>query len=218
LEINELKKLNLLENGSTLFIVADSFKVVNDSLGSLRLKLGEHLNLIDKTKFNFLWVTGFPLLEYSPDDGRWYACHHPFTSPVPEDTQKLLDGKDLKDIRANAYDLVLNGVEIAGGSLRIYNQKVQSAMFQALGLSEQEAKEKFGFFIEGLQYGTPPHGGMAFGLDRLVMILAGTDAIREVIAFPKTQKGQCLMSESPSPVTPEQLSELHIALRLPKKN
>ena len=185
-------------------------------MGQLRLNIGSKLGLIDKSKFNFLWVTGFPLLQFEASDGRWYACHHPFTSPVPEDTNKLLESKDLGSIRAAAYDLVLNGTEVAGGSLRIYNQKVQSAMFKALGLSEAEAQEKFGFFLEGLQYGTPPHGGLAFGMDRLVMILCGTDAIREVMAFPKTQKGQCLMSDSPSAVTPEQLAELHIA-RVPVK-
>jgi aspartyl-tRNA synthetase len=181
------------------------------------LKVGEKLGLIDKSKFNFLWVTGFPLLQFEPSDGRWYACHHPFTSPVPEDVEKLVANKDLGSIKAAAYDLVLNGTELAGGSLRIFNQKVQSAMFRALGLTEQEAREKFGFFIEGLQYGTPPHGGMAFGMDRLTMILCGTDAIREVMAFPKTQRAQDLMSECPSNVTPEQLAELHISLHLPKK-
>jgi len=215
-EIQTLKTAARLNPGDALFIVADSAKVVNDALGSLRLSIGEKLGLIDKTKFNFLWVTNFPLLQYEPSDGRYYACHHPFTSPAPQDVQKLVDGKDLGNIRAAAYDLVLNGVEVAGGSLRIYNQKVQAAMFRALGISEQEAAQKFGFFLEGLQYGTPPHGGLAFGMDRLVMILCGTDAIREVMAFPKTQRGQCLMSESPSAVTPEQLAELHIGLMKPK--
>jgi aspartyl-tRNA synthetase len=198
-------------------MVADTAKVANDSLGQLRLRIGDTLGLIDKSRYHFLWVTGFPLLEYDTGGGRWYACHHPFTSPVHEDTQKLVHGSDLGSIRAAAYDLVLNGVEVAGGSLRIYNQAVQHAMFKALGLGEEEAKQKFGFFLEGLQYGTPPHAGLAFGMDRLVMILCGTDAIREVMAFPKTQRGQCLMSESPSPVTPDQLAELHIGLRIPVK-
>ncbi|MBI3558523.1 MAG: aspartate--tRNA ligase, partial [Deltaproteobacteria bacterium] len=216
-ETDRLKAQAGLSAGDLLFVIADQARVTNDALGSLRLKVGEKLGLIDKTKFNFLWVTGFPLLQYEPSDGRWYACHHPFTSPAPQDTEKLLSGKDLGSIRAAAYDLVLNGTEVAGGSLRIYNQKVQSAMFRALGLTDEEAKEKFGFFIEGLQYGTPPHGGMAFGMDRLVMILCGTDAIREVMAFPKTQRGQCLMSECPSGISPEQLAELHISLRPPKK-
>lgn len=216
-EIEGLKNQGIGNVGDILFIVADSEKVANDAMGQIRLKLGEKLGLIDKSKFNFLWVTGFPLLQYEPTDGRWYACHHPFTSPHPEDTQKLIDQKDMGSIRAAAYDLVLNGNEVAGGSLRIYNQNVQRAMFKALGLSEKEAQDKFGFFIEGLQYGTPPHGGLAFGMDRLVMILCGTDAIREVMAFPKTQRGQDLMSDTPSQVTPEQLVELHIGLKLPQK-
>ncbi|MEW6057776.1 MAG: aspartate--tRNA ligase [Bdellovibrionota bacterium] len=216
-ELESLKSKASLKAGDVLFVVADQAKVANDALGSLRLVVGEKLGLIDKKKFNFLWVTSFPLLQYESSDGRWYACHHPFTAPVPEDVEKLIQGKNLGSIKAAAYDLVLNGVEVAGGSLRIYNQNVQAAMFRALGISEEEAKAKFGFFLEGLQYGTPPHGGLAFGMDRLVMILCGTDAIREVMAFPKTQKGQCLMSESPSVVTPEQLAELHIGLRLPKK-
>ncbi len=215
-ETAALAKLGFAGEGDLLFVVADQPKVADDAMGQLRLAVGEKLGLIDKTKFNFLWVTGFPLLQFEPTDGRWYACHHPFTSPVPEDNAKLVAGKDLGSIRAAAYDLVLNGVEVAGGSLRIFNQAVQAAMFRALGLSEEEAREKFGFFLEGLQYGTPPHGGIAFGMDRLVMILCGTDAIREVMAFPKTQRGQCLMSESPSNVAPEQLAELHIGLRLPK--
>jgi len=216
-ELENLKQACGLSTGDLLFVVADQERVANDALGSLRLQVGEKLGLIDKTKFNFLWVTDFPLLQFEPSDGRWYACHHPFTSPVMEDVAKLESGKDLGTIRAAAYDLVLNGVEVAGGSLRIFNQRTQAAMFRALGLSEKEAQEKFGFFIEGLQYGTPPHGGIAFGMDRLTMILTGTDAIREVIAFPKTQKGACLMSESPSSITPEQLAELHIGLRLPQK-
>lgn len=216
-DLERMKRDTGMKGGDILFVVADQARVVNDALGSLRLKVGEKLGLIDKSKFNFLWVTNFPLLQYEPADGRWYACHHPFTSPLPEDTAKLVENRDLGSIRAAAYDLVLNGVEVAGGSLRIYNQKVQSAMFRALGIGDEEARQKFGFFIEGLQYGTPPHGGMAFGVDRLVMILSGTDAIREVMAFPKTQRGQCLMSESPSPVTPEQLAELHISVKPPKQ-
>jgi aspartyl-tRNA synthetase len=218
-ETERLKKAAGVGPGDLVFVIADQARVANDALGSLRLKVAEKLGLIkkDDQKFNFLWVTNFPLLTYEPGDGRWYACHHPFTSPAPADVQKLVEGRDLGSIRAAAYDLVLNGVEIAGGSLRIYNQKTQAAMFKALGLSEEEARTKFGFFLEGLQYGTPPHGGMAFGMDRLAMILCGTDAIREVMAFPKTQRGQDLMSETPSAVTPEQLAELHIGLRLPKK-
>jgi aspartyl-tRNA synthetase len=212
------RQLKLEGKNDLVFIVADSKKIANDAMGSLRLQLGERLGLIDQNRFDFLWVTDFPLLEFEPSDGRWYACHHPFTSPVPEDVSKLVENRDLGTIKAAAYDLVLNGVEVAGGSLRIYNQNVQAAMFRALGISDEEAKLKFGFFIEGLQYGTPPHGGMAFGMDRLAMILCGTNAIREVMAFPKTQKGQDLMSESPSIVSPEQLIELSIRTAVQKKN
>ncbi len=216
-ERTALKTEANVDAGDVVFIVADTARIANDTLGTLRLTIGEKLGLIDHSAFNFLWVTGFPLLQFEPGDNRWYACHHPFTSPTPEHTEKLMRGEDLGGIKASAYDIVLNGIELAGGSLRIYNQDVQAAMFKALGLSLEEAHEKFGFFLEGLQYGTPPHGGIAFGLDRLVMILAGTDAIREVMAFPKTQRGQCLMSESPSEVTPEQLTELHVHVVKPKK-
>ncbi len=202
-----------LQPGDLVLLVADTnYDVVCASLGTLRSHLGAKLGLIDNSLYNFLWVTDFPLLQYDPDSKRYVACHHPFTSPTPSDEQKLLAGEDLGKIKAAAYDLVLNGYEVAGGSIRIFRQEVQQAMFRALGFSENEAKEKFGFFVEALQYGTPPHGGIAFGVDRLVMLLVGTDAIREVMAFPKTQKATCLMSECPSVVTPEQLAELHIAL------
>jgi aspartyl-tRNA synthetase len=202
-----------LQAGDLLLLVADgNFDVMCASLGALRNHLGNKLGLIDHSLFNFLWVTDFPLLQYDPEGKRYVACHHPFTSPTPEDEAKLLAGEDLANIKAAAYDLVLNGYEVAGGSIRIFRQEVQKAMFKALGFSEEEAKEKFGFFVEALQYGTPPHGGIAFGVDRIVMLLVGTDAIREVMAFPKTQKATCLMSECPSHVTPEQLAELHISL------
>lgn len=215
-EISKLQaKLNLAA-GDIVLMVADTAKIANDAMGSLRVQLGDRLGLIDRNLFHFLWVLDFPLLEYSPDDGRYYACHHPFTSPVAEHVADLEAGKNLGSIKAAAYDMVLNGYEIGGGSFRIFNQRVQAAMFRALGLSEEEAKQKFGFFLEGLQYGTPPHGGIAFGVDRIVMILAGTDAIRDVMAFPKTQRAQCLMSETPSSVSPEQLAELHVGVHLPK--
>lgn len=217
-ESDALKNTYGLKANDLLLIVADQRKIANDALGNLRVHLGQKLNLVKPDQFHFLWVTNFPLLEFEPSDGRWYACHHPFTSPVFEHTEQFLNGKNLGQIKAAAYDLVLNGVEVAGGSLRIHDQNVQSAMFRALGLSEEDAKTKFGFFLEGLQYGTPPHGGMAFGMDRLTMILCGTNAIREVMAFPKTQKGQCLMSDTPSAVTPEQLAELHIGVRLPPRS
>ncbi len=214
----ELEKFQkIFQNRGVVFVVADQHtKTVNDALGNLRIKIAERLGLLDKSKYCFTWVTHFPLLEYDPAQGRYFACHHPFTSPVPQDIEDFIAGKNLVKTQASAYDLVLNGVEIGGGSLRIYNQAVQQAMFNALGLSQKEAQEKFGFFLEALQYGTPPHGGIAFGMDRLAMILCGTDAIREVMAFPKTQRGQCLMSESPSAVTPEQLAELRIGVHLQK--
>lgn len=202
-----------LQPGDLLLLVADTnFDTVCGSLGTLRSHLGKKLGLIDHSLFNFLWVTDFPLLQYDAEAKRYAACHHPFTSPVPEDEKKLLAGEDLASLRAAAYDLVLNGYEVAGGSIRIFRQEVQQAMFKALGFSEKEIQDKFGFFVEALQYGTPPHGGIAFGVDRMVMLLVGTDAIREVMAFPKTQKATCLMSDCPSQVTPEQLAELHIAL------
>ncbi|HEY8278149.1 MAG TPA: aspartate--tRNA ligase [Bdellovibrionota bacterium] len=207
-----------LQAGDLLLIVADSsFDAMCAALGNLRNHLGKKLGLIDASLFNFLWVTDFPLLQYDADGKRYVACHHPFTSPTPEDEPKLMAGKDLAHLKAAAYDLVLNGYEVAGGSIRIFRQEVQSAMFKALGFSADEAAEKFGFFVEGLQYGTPPHGGIAFGVDRLVMLLVGTDAIREVMAFPKTQKATCQMSECPSPVVPEQLAELHISVMKKEK-
>lgn len=204
--------------GDLVLLVADtSYDTMCAALGNLRTHLAKKLNLIDEGLFNFLWVTDFPLLQYDPDSKRYVACHHPFTSPTPEDEKKLLAGEDLANLKAAAYDLVLNGYEVAGGSIRIFRQEVQSAMFKALGFTEQETLDKFGFFVEALQYGTPPHGGIAFGVDRMVMLLVGTDAIREVMAFPKTQKATCQMSECPSPVAPEQLAELHISV-LKKKS
>jgi aspartyl-tRNA synthetase len=212
-ERDQLTKEWGLQAGDLLLLVADTnYDTMCAALGNLRNHLGRKLELIDESLYNFLWVTDFPLLQYDADSKRYVACHHPFTSPTPEDEKKLLEGTDLAKLRAAAYDLVLNGFEVAGGSIRIFRQEVQSAMFRALGFSEQEALEKFGFFVEALQYGTPPHGGIAFGVDRMVMLLVGTDAIREVMAFPKTQKATCLMSECPSPVAPEQLAELSISV------
>ena len=207
-----IKEWGLKIGDLALFVADTNYDTVCGTLGGLRSHLGAKLELIDESLFNFLWVTDFPLLQYDPDGKRYVACHHPFTSPTPAHEAKFIEGKDLSEIQAAAYDLVLNGFEVAGGSIRIFRQEVQRAMFRALGFSEAEAKEKFGFFVEALQYGTPPHGGIAFGVDRMVMLLAGTNAIREVMAFPKTQKATCLMSECPSAVTPEQLAELHISL------
>ncbi len=210
-----IHKLNLNE-GDLILSVADPLnKIVCHSLGAIRLEIGKKLKLIPKEgdgPLNFLWVDQFPLLEFDEKEGRYYAAHHPFTSPDLEDKELLRSQKNLGSIRAAAYDLVLNGVEIGGGSLRIFESDLQNSMFKALGISEKEAKDKFGFFIEALQYGTPPHGGIALGLDRLVALVCGVGPIRDVMAYPKTQKGQCLMSQTPSTVNPEQLAELGISV------
>ncbi|MGE0614138.1 MAG: aspartate--tRNA ligase [Bacteriovoracia bacterium] len=202
-----------LKAGDLVLCVADAKdKHVFSALGAVRLWMGEHLKQIPHDKFAFLWVNRFPLVEFDDKENRYFACHHPFTSPRPEFFDDFMKHKNLDGIEAAAYDLVLNGQEIAGGSLRIYRSDVQDAMFKVLGLTPQEAKDKFGFFLEALQYGTPPHGGIAFGVDRLTGVLCGVDAIRDVMAFPKTQKGTCLMSESPSEVSRTQLEELGVAL------
>ena len=200
--------------GDAAILVADDYQVVCDALGTLRGYLGQSLKLIDETKDAFLWVVDFPLFEYSPQDKRWVARHHPFTSPKNQHFDILIKGDEASygKCLAKAYDLVCNGYEIGGGSIRIFRSDVQQAMFQSLGLTEEDTKQKFGFFIEALKYGTPPHGGIAWGMDRLVMLLAQTTAIREVIAFPKTAKATDLMSDCPSPVAPEQLIEVGIRL------
>jgi aspartyl-tRNA synthetase len=211
------QRLNL-QVGDLVLIVADRNKVVYDALGAIRLNIGAKLGLMPKLgegKPAFLWVVNFPLLEYNEKDNRFYACHHPFTSPRPEFFDDFIKGQNLERIEASAYDMVLNGVEIGGGSLRIYRPDVQEAMFKLLGLSPEQAKAKFGFFIEALQYGTPPHGGLAFGVDRLAALLCGVGPIRDVMAFPKTQKGSDLMAESPSQVDADQLVELGISVRKP---
>lgn len=194
-----------------VLILAGPKPRVYEQLGILRLMMGRDLDLIDESKFNFLWVTDFPLVEWDEEDRRYYALHHPFTSPRPEDMEKLDD--DPTKVRSRAYDLVLNGSEIGGGSIRIHQQEVQSRMFNLLGIGEEEAREKFGFLLDAFKYGAPPHGGIALGLDRIVMILAGANSLREVIAFPKNQKAQSLMDNCPDVVDPEQLNELHIKLK-----
>jgi len=194
-----------------LLIVADpKSSRVFDSLSALRISIGRKEQLIDESRYSFLWVQDFPMFEYHEEDKRFYACHHPFTSPKDEDLPYL--STDPSRVKAKAYDLVLNGTEVGGGSIRIHDLQIQREVFRTLGLSEEETVEKFGFFLEALRYGAPPHGGIALGLDRLVMLLAGEKSIRDVIAFPKTARGSCLMSDSPSPVRNEQLKELHIQL------
>jgi aspartyl-tRNA synthetase len=196
--------------GDLLMFVADSAKVVNDSLANLRLKLGEQLGMIPENAWAFVWVTDFPLVEYSPEDKRFMAVHHPFTSPHESDLEHL--SSDPGKVRALAYDVVLNGTELGGGSVRIHRPDVQSKVFEILGVGESEAREKFGFLLDALSYGAPPHGGIAFGLDRMAMLLTGGTSIRDVIAFPKTQRATCLMTEAPSPVDSKQLRELGIKL------
>ena len=196
--------------GDLALLVAAKNKVVWDSLGALRCKVARRLGLIDKTKFNFLWVTEFPLLEYSEEDGRFYAMHHPFTMPMEEDLP-LLD-TDPGAVRARAYDCVLNGTELGGGSIRIHTTEMQTKMFEALGIGPEEAEEKFGFLLEAFRYGVPPHGGLAFGLDRVVCLLLGLEDIRDVIAFPKVQNASELLSKAPAPADPKALEELGIAV------
>jgi len=199
------------EKGDLMLFVAGGQEVVNHTLAHLRLHLGEKLGLIPSDAYRFVWVRDFPLLEYSEEEGRYMAVHHPFTAPRDEDIPMLEDHPE--DVRAKSYDLVLNGVEIGGGSIRNHIMEVQSMVFRKLGIGEEEAKERFGFLMEGLKYGPPPHGGIAFGFDRIVMILSGSDSIREVIAFPKTQKATCPLTEAPTEVDPKQLDELSIKVK-----
>jgi aspartyl-tRNA synthetase len=202
--------LSAMENDLLLF-AAGPAKVVNQSLANLRLHLGEKLGLIPKDTYHFVWILDFPLLEYDEAEGRFVAVHHPFTAPKDEDISKL--GDHPESVRAKAYDLVLNGSEIGGGSIRNHLREIQSLLFEKLGMGEEEARERFGFLLEALEYGTPPHGGIAFGFDRLIMILSHSESIRDVIAFPKTQKGTCLMTDAPSRVDSKQLDELWIKIK-----
>jgi aspartyl-tRNA synthetase len=209
-----LKQLFDASIGDLLLFVADKSNVVADALGALRMKLGKELNLIDSSLFHFLWITDWPLLEYDAEAGRYFAAHHPFTMPVRSDLE-LLDSNPA-EVRAQAYDLVLNGYELGGGSLRIFERPIQEKMFEVLGFTKEEATAQFGFLLEAFEYGTPPHGGIALGLDRLVMLLAGRTNLRDTIAFPKTASASDLLMEAPSEVSLDQLRDLHLSLNLQK--
>lgn len=214
-ELEQINQAMDAEVGDLLMFVADTNAITNESLGRLRGHLGQKLGLAKKDNFKFVWITDFPLVEWDAEAKRHTAVHHPFTAPCDEDMDLL--NTDPSKACAKAYDLVLNGSEIGGGSIRIHDQQIQSKMFELLGIGDDEAREKFGFLLDALEFGAPPHGGLAFGLDRLVMILTGSDSIRDVIAFPKTQKATCLLSGAPSEVEEKQLQELSIRLRMKKK-
>jgi len=214
-EINRLISAMGAETGDIVFFVADKESLVHNALGNLRLELAKKLGLIPAGVINCSWVTEFPLLEYDEEEKRYVAIHHMFTSPMDEDLD-LLESEPFK-VRAKAYDLVLNGMELGGGSIRIHRRDIQEKIFNLLNMSREEAYEKFGYLLDAFEYGTPPHGGIAFGLDRLTMILAGRNNIRDVIAFPKTQSASCLMTQAPSPVESKQLKELHIKLDVKTK-
>jgi aspartyl-tRNA synthetase len=209
-KVAEISRAAGAGGGDAVLIVAGKPSVVAASLNTLRSEAAQREGLIDDSNFNFLWVTEFPMFEYHEEDARFYPMHHPFTSPIDEDVDKLESERG--SVRAKAYDLVLNGVELGSGSIRIHNRELQRRIFQAIGLTDEEARQKFGFLLDALEYGTPPHGGIAFGFDRLVMLLARESSIREVIAFPKTASAADLMTESPSPVSKDQLRELHISI------
>lgn len=203
------------ETGDLLVFAADKFKVVCDVLGALRLKFAEELNLLDKSEYRFVWITEFPLLEWSEEENRYTAMHHPFTMPMEEDLD-MIDTEPGK-VRAKAYDIVLNGTEIGGGSVRIHQNDIQEKMFECLGISKEQAQEKFGFLLEAFKYGVPPHAGLAYGLDRLVMLMTKEDTIRDVIAFPKVKDASCLLTDAPNTVDDKQLEELCLEIEIPEK-
>lgn len=209
--VEKLQSLTGAQAGDLVLFVADKTSVVAQSLGALRLKLAKELNMIDETKLNFLWVTDWPLLEYDEDVKRYTAAHHPFTSPKQEDIEKL--STEPENVQANAYDIVLNGYELGGGSIRIHDADLQAKMFEVLGFTDEQAKEQFGFLLDAFKYGAPPHGGIALGLDRLVMLLTNRTNLRDTIAFPKTASATCLLTDAPSEVSENQLEELSLRIR-----
>ncbi|MDQ6599776.1 aspartate--tRNA ligase [Bacillus salipaludis] len=213
-EVNAMKATLEASVGDLILFVADKKSVVADALGALRIKLGKELGLIDQSKFNFLWVTDWPLLEFDEEEGRYFAAHHPFTMPFREDLEYL--DTDPGRVRAQAYDIVLNGYELGGGSLRIFERSIQEKMFKVLGFTPEEANEQFGFLMNAFEYGTPPHGGIALGLDRLVMLLAGSSNLRDTIAFPKTASASDLLTDAPGEVSKAQLKELYLTLNVNK--
>ena len=220
-QIKQIKNIMEGENGDLLIFIADTPHITHRVLGFLRKHIAEKLNLIPEGKWEFVWIVDFPLLEWDEEENRLVALHHPFTSPKEEDIDKLDEAINNKQIalsfKSRAYDLVLNGEEIAGGSIRIHRPDIQKKIFELIGISDEEAEERFGFLVNALKYGAPPHGGLAFGLDRLVALMTGSDSIREVIAFPKTQKGICPLTQAPDYVREEQLEELGIEVELPKE-
>lgn len=214
-EVNNILKAMDAQDGDLILFAADRNKIVYDVLGNLRLEIARRMNMLDKKEYNFLWVTEFPLLEYNDDEKRYQAMHHPFTMPMDEDLQYLDTNPGV--VRAKAYDVVLNGTELGGGSMRIYNSEIQEKMFEVIGIDHETAQERFGFLLNAFKYGVPPHGGMAYGLDRLCMLMLGTESIRDVIAFPKVQNSSCPLTDAPSTVDEKQLRDLSIKI-LAKKD